>query len=136
MPCPFFEPQRVTARPENARCRLPLIDEYDGLCHASTEPFTPEAALRFRCCNHGYSSGACAHFPDDEAISAVRFHLTGRNRDTLALICVEERNYAPIRWYPVEYVVSTGQLQPEIIDKCVQAQVIAFCRSHLEHFPD
>jgi len=35
MACPYFEPQHVNASPEHAAARMPLIDEYDGLCRAA-----------------------------------------------------------------------------------------------------
>jgi hypothetical protein len=77
MACPYFEPQHVNASPEYAAARMPLIDEYDGLCRAEAAPFPVPGQLRFRCCNHGNSRQACAHFPADEMRSALRYEIVG-----------------------------------------------------------
>ena len=123
------------AKPESPGARLPLIDEYGGLCHATAEPIAVPAELRFRCCNHGYSRGCCSRFPLGEHRSSLRYDVVLRTETTLELICIEEEDYAPLRWHPVQYVLANGILQPELPDVCIRAQAIAFCRSYLQRFP-
>ena len=114
---------------------MPLIDEYDGLCRAADVPFPIPTQLRFRCCNHGNSRRSCAHFPPGEVRSALRYEILGRTAATLELLLVEERDYAPHSWQTIRYFVAGELLEPEIADIAKQAQVRAFCRSFLEHFP-
>jgi len=135
MACPYFEPQHVNASPEHAAARMPLIDEYDGLCRAASAPFPVPGQLRFRCCNHGNSRRTCAHFPADEMRSALRYEIIGRTAAALELLLVEERDYAPYAWQTIRYFVAGELLDPEIADVAKQAQIRAFCRSFLEHFP-
>ncbi|MGH9618277.1 MAG: hypothetical protein ACRD45_01015, partial [Bryobacteraceae bacterium] len=92
----------------------------------------PEA-LRFRC-NLGYSRGLCHRFPDGERRSCLRYHVNGRTASTLHVLCIEEQNYAPSRWYQVQYPIAGDRLEPEIEDVCVRAQVLTFCRTYLERF--
>ncbi len=134
MPCPYFEPRNALVPPGQTNTRLPLIDEYDGLCHAASEPIEAPAELRFRCCNHGYSRGCCERFPSSEARSAVRYSVLRHSRNTLDLICIEEQNYAPLRSRTVRYFLTSERLEPELDDACIQAQAVAFCRSYLGHF--
>ena len=136
MPCPCFEPQRVAANRRNFGGRLPLLDEYDGLCHAVPNPFESPPDLRFRCCNHGNSRGTCALFPAGEPRSSIRFDVLKRTTGALELLYVEECSYAPLRWTAVRYSTASGDLEPDLADVCVRAQALAFCRSYLERFPD
>jgi len=136
MPCPYFEPLEIAADPKHARARLPLIDEYDGCCHAESETAPAPAALRFSCCNHGYSARSCNRFPAHERSSAMRFHMARITDDALEILCVAEADHMPVRWYSVRYSLERSQIDPEIADACVRAQVTAFCRSYLAHFPD
>jgi len=135
MPCPYFEPQRVAADPLHASARLPLIEEHDGACHAHEEVISAPPALRFRQCNHGYSQGACERFPSAEARSCARFNVVRRLEATLDVLCVEEQNYAPLRWQSVEYSIVSDRLTVEFSDVCLAAQLLAFCRSYLKRFP-
>lgn len=135
MACPYFEPQHVNASPEHAAARMPLIDEYDGLCRAADAPFPIPSQLRFRCCNHGNSRRTCAHFPTGEMRSALRYEIVGRTAAALELLLVEERDYTPHSWQTIRYFVAGELLEPEIADIAKQAQIRAFCRSFLEHFP-
>jgi hypothetical protein len=135
MPCPYFKPQRVVSHPQYASARLPLIEEYEGTCHAGPEPFTTPEAQRFRCCNHGYSRGVCAHFPESELRSGLRYDVRGRSSDVLQVLWIEEQNFAPSRWQVVSYSISSEQLEPEIADGCLRAQLLAFCRSYLRRLP-
>jgi hypothetical protein len=134
MPCPRFEPVKVVSDPQHANARLPLIDEYDGICHAVAEPFDAPSELRFRNCNHGNSAGACQHFPSGEKRSSLRYSVTGQQGDTLTVVCVEEENYTPVRWSNIRYSVTTGQLETPIQDPSLRAQALAFCQSYLRRF--
>ena len=134
MPCPFFEPQRPAPDPLHPGARMPLLEEYEGKCHASAEPFRASAELRFQCCNHGYSRGTCASFPAAEARSCVRFDILRSDTAALEILYLEERNHAPVRWRTIRYVLSTEILEPDLTDVCARAQVLAFCRSYLRRF--
>lgn len=126
----------MTAPPEYAAARLPLLDEYDGLCRAAGDrPFPVPGEMRFRYCNHGNSRGTCAHFPAGEQRSAFRYEIVGRTAAALELLLLEERDYAPLAWQPVRYILSGESLEPEIADIVKQAQIRAFCRSFLDRFP-
>jgi hypothetical protein len=134
MPCPFFAPRNIVAQPQNVNARLPLIDEYDGSCHAFSEPMEAPVELRFRCCNHGYSKGCCERFPSGEPRSSVRYDVLSRSQSTLELVCIEEQNYAPLRWRKIYYFLESERLEPELEDACTQAQALAFCHSYLRRF--
>jgi len=54
--------------------------------------------------------------------------------NTLELVCIEEQNYAPLRWRTLQYFSTTQHLEPEPEDACTQAQAIAFCHSYLRRF--
>lgn len=131
MPCPFFEPQRTLIPRTQAGGRLPLIDEYDGLCHAAAEPAAVPDDARFRLCNHGNSKGLCALFPDAEERSCLRYEVKGQEDGKLIILCIEEQAYAPVRWYSVQYVPNQDRLEPEPQDRCVRAQAFAVARSYV-----
>ncbi len=135
MPCPYFEPQRVATDTCHASARLPLIEEYDGNCHADTQPVNAPAALRFRCCNHGYSRGACERLPAIEVRSCARYNVIRRSESTLEVLCVEEQNYAPLRWRAIQYSIAGDSLVLDPTDVCLEAQMLAFCRSYVKRFP-
>jgi len=135
MPCPFFEP-RTPVRTSTPGGRLPLIDEYDGLCHAGPAPGAAPEAIRFRFCNHGNSQGSCSCFPTTEERSCLRYEVIGREPGALRVLCIEEKNYAPMRWFAIRYAINEAQIEPELADLCVSAQVLAFCRSYLSHFAE
>ncbi|HSU53305.1 MAG TPA: hypothetical protein VLT36_04530 [Candidatus Dormibacteraeota bacterium] len=134
MPCPLFEPVRAVSLSSYAGARLPLIDEHDGFCHAAAEAIAVPAELRFRACNHGYSECLCGHWPTDETRSALRYSVTAQSDDALEIICVTEKDHAPVRWARVRYLVDTGALEPVLSDICMQAQALAFCRAYLKRF--
>ena len=134
MPCPYFEPTRVATDPQHPGARLPLLVEYDGLCHATGQPLETPSAVRFRCCNHGYSLGCCERFPADEVRSGLRYNVVRRTGATLEIICVEEQQYAPLRWYSIQYSLESERIEPELTDLCIRAQVLAFCRSYIRRF--
>ena len=135
MPCPYFEPHTVAAGAQHSNVRLPLLDEYDGTCRAGSEAIAAPAERRFRCCNHGYSRGLCEIFPAADARSSFRYTVVRHSSSGLDIICIEEQNYAPLRWQPTQYCFATGRLEPEVGDACMRAQALAFCRSYLERFP-
>ncbi len=135
MPCPYFEPQRVATDPLYATARLPLIDEYDGVCHAHRELIGAPPALRFRCCNHGYSRGGCDRLPVADVRSCARYNVVRRSESTLEILCVEEQNYAPMRWQSIQYSIANDRLALELTDVCLTAQLLAFCRSYLKRYP-
>jgi len=120
------------SQPENGR--LPLLQEHEGLCRAEAEPFEAPAAMRFRYCNHGYSRGACGHFPSHEKRSALRYQLRPITETEFEVMVIEERDYAPGDWCVVKYSTGHELLEPEIQDPCVRAQVLALCRTYLNRF--
>ncbi|HEY7209737.1 MAG TPA: hypothetical protein VH477_05640 [Bryobacteraceae bacterium] len=134
MACPFFEPQVIVRLSGYPGARLPLIEEYEGACHAGSSVFEAPGELRFQCCNHGYSRGKCPHFPQSETRSAVRFDVVSRSTEFLELLCVEEQDHAPLRWLSLRYAIASGTLEPVLEDICAQAQAQAFCRSFLRRF--
>lgn len=133
MPCPYFEPLKFAETGRERNIRLPLLAEHEGRCHAGSgadiAPETPRL-----CCNQGYSRGICGRYPAAEQRSALRYHLNGRTASTLRILCIEEENYAPLRWYEVSVWIAEGRVEPEIEDICVRAQIFAFCRSWLDRF--
>ncbi|MBV9760342.1 MAG: hypothetical protein JO340_07260 [Acidobacteriaceae bacterium] len=142
MPCPFFEPRAITPSPRHAHARLPLIDEYDGLCRARADLPPAPAERRFECCNHGYSHSLCDLFPAGHAPSCFRYTVLAQSEAGLEILCIEERHYAPVRWFSTRYSPSTGALDPDpagvSMDAqplAMRAQALAFCRSFLERFP-
>lgn len=134
MPCPFFEPKTVASFSEYPGARLPLLEEYDGICHAESEPIPAPGELRFRCCNHGYSRGTCPHLPKAETRSAMRFDVIARTPEILEFRLVEESEYTPLRWHTLRYSIAGGVIEPLLEDICMLAQAHAFCRSFLSRF--
>jgi hypothetical protein len=135
MPCPYFEPQRIVAEPTHLNARLPLIEEFDGVCHAGLDPLPIQAATRMRLCNHGNASGQCAHFPAGDNRSAFRFDVLRRSAASLEVLFVEESLYAPVSWHPLTFLIGSERLDPDPADNCQRAQLLAFCRSYLQRYP-
>ena len=135
MSCPYFEPREVATDPLHAVARLPLIEEYDGRCHARAEPISAPQELRFRYCNHGYSQGVCERMPASDAPSCARYNVVRRSEAALDILCIQEQNYAPLRWQSVEYSIVNDRLTVALKDVCLAAQLLAFCRSYLKRFP-
>ncbi|MBV8831714.1 MAG: hypothetical protein JO217_00875 [Acidobacteriaceae bacterium] len=133
MPCPFFQPVLVAREPEHPGARLPLIEEYEGVCRADSNSMPSAKEDRFRC-NHGYSRSVCAHFPLSDPRSAHRFHVLKIEDGAIQILWVEERNYAPAKWESVQYSIATGSLTPKPADQCLEAQIIAFCCSYYRRF--
>ena len=136
MPCPYFEPQRVAIDAHHPAARLPLLDEYEGVCHAGGDSLPAPHARRFECCNQGYSRGCCERFPAAEDRSGLRYDVLRRTPAALEIVCIEEQQYAPVRWQSVQYFFENEQTEPEMTDECMRAQLLAFCRSYLRRFPE
>lgn len=134
MPCPYFEPLWPAGSPAYADARLPLIQEYDGSCHATDPISAAPSDLRFRCCNHGYSRGECSRFPQAEPLSALRYHVVRRTPDAVELLCIEEIDHRPGRHFRFVYDVRAALLQPTAVNQRLQAQALAFCRSYIQRF--
>jgi hypothetical protein len=123
------------APPTLPNARLPLIDEYDGLCRARGECLPVDPATRLRLCNHGNARGACTHFPAKEQRSSFRFEVLRRSIAHLDVLFIEEAFYAPLAWRRLEFLIDGEQLDPNPADPCERAQMMAFCRSYLQHHP-
>lgn len=134
MACPFFEPSHVISNPRHPSARLPLIDEYDGLCHAATTPIQAPGERRFECCNRGYPYPQCSLFPMGDGPHCLRYSILEQSACAVRLVLIEERDYSPLAWRTVQYSITTEELMPEVVDACARAQVIAFCRSFLKRF--
>jgi hypothetical protein len=135
MPCPYFEPQTIVSRPHSVNFRFPLIEEYNGRCHAPAGSSQTPVADCVRLCNHGYPKGQCAQFPAEEERSCFRYSVVRRSATSLEVICVEEQDYTPLRWHSLQYNFAGDRLETEPADPCIQAQALAFCRSYLQRFP-
>ena len=132
MPCLYFEPTTLVEEPFDRRARLPLIDEYDGRCHAVSGAPAVMDQVRWPCCNQGYSRGRCSQFPADGFGGALRYSVTSRSEDQLALVWIEERDYAPFRYGALHFEISTGCFAETGLDALVAAQALAYCRSYLK----
>ena len=91
MACPFFCPTIKADRPQPAR--TPLGALFDGECHASTEPRSPDESRRYETCNFGYGRGVCGFFPEAADADAVRFTAVAGK-----LLYVYEREHSPVRY--------------------------------------
>ncbi len=130
MPCPLFEPLRKVTEPRTPSPRLPLLYEFEGICHAGETDVSPDH--RFHYCNRGNAQGNCASFPEDYAISAIRFSVTSRTPQILTVLMLEEHNHWPGARKTIEFLIEQRQLQPQISDICRHAQILNFCVSYLE----
>jgi len=130
MPCPLFEPRTKVSPARVPAPRLPLIEEFEGICHAGETVIDPEH--RFKFCNRGNAAGECRSFPPGLAISAVRFTVTRITPRTLSVLVVEEQNHWPSAWSRVDFIIDEQRLEPEINEVCRRAQVFHFCVSYLE----
>jgi hypothetical protein len=135
MPCPYFEPQQAVPLATRCNARLPLIEEFDGLCRALPEPLPVAAEARLRLCNHGNARGLCAHFPAQERRSCFRFEVLRRSTAHLDLLFIEESGYAPLAWHRLAFTIDPEELEPDPADPCQRAQLLAFCRSYLRRHP-
>jgi|SRR6476469_7143013 hypothetical protein len=127
MPCPYFEPLEPLAEPSFCNARLPLIEQYGGLCHVCAEPFQSTET----CCNHGYARGHCERFPSEGRNAAHRFSLLSQGPEELELLFIDEEEYAPAFTRQLHFSVSGNCLSEDDVDFCIAAQALAFCRSYL-----
>jgi len=134
MACPYFEPQHIASPATHPGARLPLIDEYDGLCHALEAAFVPDTAHRFRHCNHGNVQGECSHFPLSDVPGSMRYQVESRGPLHLDLLIIEERQHWPHAWHRVQFEITAEIFRPAPPGPVVQAQALAFCRSYLKLF--
>jgi hypothetical protein len=114
--------------------RLPLIDEFDGVCRALAEPAPVPTAARLQLCNHGNVRGECAHFPAQDSRSAIRFNVVSRSSTGLDVLMIEESFYGPSAWRRVAFQIASQDFYPELRDRCQRAQLLAFCRSYLARY--
>jgi hypothetical protein len=135
MPCPAFHPTREVNERTRTGGRFPLINEYDGVCKVDGTPYTPDRDTLFRCCNHGYSGGACPRIPSEAAHSSLRYSILVRGKDSLQVMCVEETDYEPRKWHTFEYVVETAEVKCDALTDCMRAQAAAFCLAYVRRFP-
>jgi hypothetical protein len=137
MPCPYFEPREPVPEPTRLNARLPLIDEFDGFCHAiPTAPHSVPPDARFRLCNHGNARGQCPNFPAHDNRSSYRYEVLRRSVAHLDLLFVEESLYTPVSWHRLAFDISAQSLAPEPSDLCRRSQLLAFCRSFLYRYPE
>lgn len=127
MSCPYFEPTEPTSEPVFRNARLPLIEQYDGFCHAHPELVHSTES----CCNHGYARGQCERLPAEEKNKAHRFSLIRQGPDELELLFIGEEEYSPVFSRQLHFSVAGNCLKEHDLDCCVAAQAVAFCRSYL-----
>jgi hypothetical protein len=127
MPCPYFEPLNPVAEPAFQNGRLPLIEQYSGVCHVHAEP----AQSTESCCNHGYARGQCERFPLAGKNVAHRFSLLGQGPEELELVFIDEEDYAPAFTRRLHFSVRGNCLSEDDLGSCIAAQALAFCRSYL-----
>lgn len=71
-------------------------------------------------------------FPAGEARSAYRYSITRRGAEVLELICVEECDHTPARWFPLQYQIAESAVSGASLNECMKAQARAFCVSYLK----
>ena len=130
MPCPLFEPKSKVVQPRIPAPRLPLLNEFEGICHAGENVVDPEH--RFHFCNRGNAREACSSFPKSLNVSAVRFTVTAATGQILTVLVIEEENHRPANWFKIDFMIEDQRLEPEIGDVCRRAQLFHFCASYLE----
>jgi hypothetical protein len=135
MACPFFEPREVASTRQRQSVRLPLLDEYAGVCRASAAPARPAEATLAKGCNQGYPR-SCENYPGGLVPAAMRYTVTGESDGMLAVTWVEEQTHAPVRWGTTRFDIT----QMRVVDTMpadampstvIAAQLLAFCRSYL-----
>ena len=132
MPCRYFEPLQIVSKPFHPNARLPLIEEYDGLCHAETQPVAVPGETRFAGCNHGNRDVSCGRFPSDRERAVLRLTVAKEDGDSLEILAIEEANHSPVRWQTIRFLVQSEELVPNLAEICQRAQLLAFCRSYLK----
>ena len=81
--------------------RAPLGAIFEGECERRGT-----AAARY--CNFGYARGSCAEFPDEAAVDAVRFSVSGNANGIVKIVWIFEKDHAPVEHGFLEYAESTG----------------------------
>lgn len=132
MPCRYFEPLQIVPTPFHPNARLPLIDEYDGLCHADAQPVSIPAGSRFAGCNHGNRDNPCERFPVASERVVLRLTVAKQEPDALEILAIEEENHTPLRSRRVRFLLGSEELMPDFAEACQRAQLVAFCRSYLK----
>jgi len=128
--CPLFEPIARVLPQRFPASRLPLIHEFDGICHAGERGIDPEH--RFHYCNRGNAQGNCESFPASMPLTAIRFSVTAQTARALTVLMVEEHNHWPGAWKTIDFMIHEKRVEPEISDVCRRAQILRFCDSYLE----
>jgi hypothetical protein len=131
MACPFFEPREPAALPRRSGVRLPLIDEYTGVCHASGAVVLPAEAMLSTACNQGYAY-ACPCHPSASNPSAMRYSVVLRTQQELTITWIEEQAYSPVGQGTVRVDIQSGRTVPAPLAEVISAQITAFCRSYLK----
>ncbi|MFL6447672.1 MAG: hypothetical protein ACJ746_08285 [Bryobacteraceae bacterium] len=132
MPCRYFEPLQIVSVPFHQNARLPLIDEYDGVCHVEAEASPVPAESRFQGCNHGNRDHPCGRFPAERDRAVLRLTVAKLDGDALEILAIQEANHRPVRWQTVRFLLRTEELVPDLVEICQRAQLLAFCRSYLK----
>lgn len=130
MACPYFQPTEPVSEPSAVGGRLPLIDEHEGTCLASS-PVPVSTDVRRECCNQGYTQGRCARFPQEESPAALRYSVVRQTPEALEILCIAEKEYAPLWFRQVSYSIAVDSVVTEDLDPPIAAQAAAFCRSYL-----
>jgi len=136
MPCLYFEPTSPAVQPSHAGTRLPLIEEYDGRCHAVSGAPAAVSQMRWQCCNQGYSLGRCAQFPSDGFGGALRYSVVSQSESLLELIWIEERDHAPFRHGGLHFAIAKGGFLETGLDSLIAAQALAYCASYLKRYSE
>ena len=99
MACPFFYPGEPL--PDNGHVRqgrFPLGAPHKGICRAAPdEAFEPDEEILRSFCNFGYGREACLRFPGSSDADAVRFSLGSWQGETMSVVFIYERDFAPVR---------------------------------------
>src|SRR5947209_19300466 len=114
MPCRYFEPLEIVPTPFHPNARLPLIDEYDGRCHARLDSVRIPAESRFTGCNHGNRENLCGRFPAGIERAVLRLTVSKQDSESLEIVAIEEADHRPIRWQTVRFYPGTEVLIPDI----------------------
>src|SRR5438128_1799213 len=127
MACPFFEPLAPVVHPESRNGRLPLIQEYEGVCHASGTETIASGSV----CNHGYAQGQCERYPNSEPSVALRYSVLHRKGGELQVMCIAEENHSPVRSMRLHFSSDLNGITERDLEACLMAQAVAFSRSYL-----
>jgi hypothetical protein len=128
MACPWFCPTRPL---EDGRWavppRVPLVDAWQGECHAGAEPFVPAEEITRSHCNSGYARGACRHFADGRG-DAVRFHVQANESAVMRILYTRERDCWPTGHGVVEYDIAlrTAACDDPILRRQAEAFATAY----------